>query len=287
MQYSVVIAKSKPTTININNKMAKRNSILDDYVVSIGNPFLTLSQSPFRDNITPECAAFDILHDGTPPLPPCDIYTGWAYSIPYTLTEQSGSTLTDYQILLDIDTLSLITAGKMDAGGDDIQFGYNSGSTLLAYWIENGINTANTKIWVKVDSISASSQKIINMYFGNPNGVPSLSSIDDTFIDPFSAGDQNTILTSPSSGTFQLGFTFSPNEDLLVTQLGKKLPDSGSRYVTLFDSDTQAIQDQLQVSGVSGQFSYAPLSSPRWLAKGQSIRLSCLRFFVRGLFGKQ
>ena len=71
-----------------------------------------------------------------------------------------------------------------------------------------------------------------------------------------------------------MGFTFSPKEDILVTQLGRKLPDTGSRYVTLFDSDTQAILEQLQVSGVSGEYSYAPLTSPRWLTKDKAYDIA-------------
>jgi hypothetical protein len=51
----------------------------------------------------------------------------------------------------------------------------------LNYWIESGINTTTTKIWVKVPSIPASSSKTIYVYYGNPSAT-SLSSVANTFI---------------------------------------------------------------------------------------------------------
>ncbi len=39
----------------------------------------------------------------------------------------------------------------------------------LSYWIESGINTANTKIWVKIPSISSNGNTAINLYYGNPS----------------------------------------------------------------------------------------------------------------------
>ena len=85
--------------------------------------------------------------------------TSWVYRKPINITENSGSTLTDYQILVTVDTQSLISAGKMRTNGGDIRFTDTDGTTLINYWVESGINTTSTKIWVKVPSISASAQK--------------------------------------------------------------------------------------------------------------------------------
>jgi hypothetical protein len=52
---------------------------------------------------------------------------------------------------------------------------------LLSYWIESGCNSANTKIWVKVPSIPASSTKTIYVYYGNPSAT-SLSNGKNVFI---------------------------------------------------------------------------------------------------------
>ncbi len=44
-----------------------------------------------------------------------------------------------------------------------------SDETELSYWIESGINTTNTKIWVKIPSISSNGNATVNLYYGNPS----------------------------------------------------------------------------------------------------------------------
>jgi hypothetical protein len=95
---------------------------------------------------------------------------GWSYRRPITISN-SGGALTDYQVLVTLDTQSLISAGKMRSDCGDIRFTDSNGSTLLNYWIESGCNTASTKIWVKVPSIPASSSKTIYVYYGNPSAT--------------------------------------------------------------------------------------------------------------------
>jgi len=108
--------------------------------------------------------------------------TGWQYRRPVTIDNTNNSNdLTDYQVLVVVDTASLIQQGKMQVDGDDIRFTDSDGTTLLPYWIEGPINDANTKIWVKVSSIPAQGTKVIYFYYGNPS-ASSESSIADTFI---------------------------------------------------------------------------------------------------------
>jgi hypothetical protein len=86
-----------------------------------------------------------------------------------------------------LDTQSLISAGKMRSDGGDIRFTDSDETTLLNYWVESGINTSSTKIWVKVPSIPASSSKTIYVYYGNPSAT-SLSSATNTFIREIDGG---------------------------------------------------------------------------------------------------
>jgi len=133
---------------------------------------------------------------------------GWSYRKPITISN-SGPALTDYQVLVTLDTASLINAGKMRSDCGDIRFTDSDGTTLLSYWIESGINTANTRIWVKVPSIPGSATKTIYVYYGNPNAT-SASNGDETFLffDDFSAGNLNkwTILT----GSWSIGTAVLP-----------------------------------------------------------------------------
>jgi hypothetical protein len=128
-------------------------------------------------------------NDGTTSWSGCDgvtknialvISTSYYYRRPITITNTTSS-LTDYQVLVTLDTQSLISAGKMRSDCGDIRFTDTDGVTYLNYWLESGCNTASTKIWVKVPSIPASSSKTIYIYYGNPSAT-SLSNGDATFI---------------------------------------------------------------------------------------------------------
>jgi len=98
--------------------------------------------------------------------------SGWAYRRPIRIDNtRNSNNLTNYQVLVTVDTASLISAGKMRSDCGDIRFTDIDGVTILPYWIESGVNTTTTKIWVKVPSIPASSVYTIYMYYGNPNAL--------------------------------------------------------------------------------------------------------------------
>ncbi len=114
----------------------------------------------------------------------------WQYRVPVTVTETSGSSLTDYQVKITLDTASLISAGKMNADCSDIRVVDSDDLTALSFWVEDGTcNTASTVIWAKVPSLTASSSKTIYVYYGN-SGATSASDITNTFIlgDDFNDG---------------------------------------------------------------------------------------------------
>lgn len=104
----------------------------------------------------------------------------WHYRKAITISN-SGSALTDYQLKLTVDTETPINASKMQTDGDDIRFTTSDGDTEISnYWIETGLGTTSTIIWVKVPSIPAGSS-IIYIYYGNSSAT-SISSGDNTFI---------------------------------------------------------------------------------------------------------
>ncbi|MDO8998462.1 MAG: DUF2341 domain-containing protein [Bacteroidota bacterium] len=184
-----------------------------------------------------------------------------------TVNNTSTTTAIDYQLRLVINTQTLISATQMLATGDDIRFGKTcNGSTLYNYWIESGINTATTIIWVKIDTIAASGSRTFYMYHGNPTAIAT-SSIPLVF--PFAGSSTDSVSTGGAGGATlsQRGFRFSPNVDILVTSLGKREPTGTVRYVTLFDNTTQAIITQQQVSGPLGVYSYTSLPNPIWLTQ--------------------
>jgi hypothetical protein len=105
------------------------------------------------------------------------------YYIPITLNN-TGSTLTNYQVPVTVNTATPISQGKMRSDGGDIRFNDSDMATPLSYWLESGINTTSTNIWVKVPSIPTGT-KTIYMYYGNSsatstsNGTATFAEFDD------------------------------------------------------------------------------------------------------------
>ncbi len=90
----------------------------------------------------------------------------WKYQREISIKENSGTALTDYQVLIELKGADFPKEAKSD--GADVRF-TDSKENELNYWIESWDYAGkNTKIWVKVLSISAGSSTVISMHYGNP-----------------------------------------------------------------------------------------------------------------------
>lgn len=116
----------------------------------------------------------------------------WGYYQPVTINNSLAQTLTNYQVKITVNTAALVSAGHMLATGDDIRF-TAAGCTNVNYWIESGMNTASTVIWLKVPTLAASANTTVNMYYGNP-AATAASDGDNVFLffDDFNDGVFNT-----------------------------------------------------------------------------------------------
>jgi hypothetical protein len=199
---------------------------------------------------------------------------GWSSVTQLTVTENSGAALTDYPVLVTIDTASLIAGGLMRVDAGDLRFGSDSGGvTLLNHWVDSGVNTASTTVFVRVPSLPANGEVIIYMFYGNPAATD--ASALSTFDGPYSATNQVTGGSTNTVSNSQRGFRFSPNVPILVTRFGKNEPTGTTRYVTMFDVATQAIVHQQQVTGAAGTYSYQDITPPPpfWLTAGDEYIL--------------
>ena len=125
-----------------------------------------------------------------------------------TITEQSGNDLTDFQVLIELNSTNF-NFEHAQTNGEDIRFTDANGN-LLSYWIEewDSVNK-KAKVWVKVPSIPANSSVEIYMYYGNPS-ASSASNGDATFefFDDFEdytekwqeGGDSPTVLSETVDG---------------------------------------------------------------------------------------
>lgn len=84
----------------------------------------------------------------------------------------SGSTLVNEDVLVEVDTATLVSAGKLQSDCDDLRFVDSNDSSSLTYWVEGGCNTAYTQVWVQIPSLT-SGGKTIYMYYGNSSAANS------------------------------------------------------------------------------------------------------------------
>jgi PKD repeat protein len=98
------------------------------------------------------------------------ITPAWPYSQEVSTYNPNSTSLSDFQVLLTINTAALVSAGKMQADGDDIRFSDGSCCTQYCYAIESGMNTATTRIWVKVPGpMIPLTNTTFKMFYGNPS----------------------------------------------------------------------------------------------------------------------
>lgn len=86
---------------------------------------------------------------------------------------------TEYQIYFDTDTSTLVSAGKMQADGDDVRF-LDSDGNVLAHYVADDMDTASTRIWLEMDNIDAGTTEEVCMYYGN-GGASNTESRSDVF----------------------------------------------------------------------------------------------------------
>lgn len=131
----------------------------------------------------------------------CCPYNGWDFVVPITITNNTPIATTDnLQTLLVIDTQTPISQNKMLANGNDIRFVYNVCSNELPYYIENGLNTNQTNIWVKLPTIPAGGTITLFLKYGNPTAA------------------QGAIPFSGATGMFPSVLTVVGNQNLSGTQ---------------------------------------------------------------------
>lgn len=102
----------------------------------------------------------------------------WEYYKQISVLENSGNTLTDYQVLVQLSGSNFPTGTRSD--GADIRFTDTNGNEL-SYWIGSfDYSGRSAKIWVRVPTISAGGTSTVRIYYGNPSAMSS-SNIKNTF----------------------------------------------------------------------------------------------------------
>jgi len=142
----------------------------------------------------------------------------WGYRKAVSITNSVGTTLTDFQVSINIGTSALINSGKMKTDCSDLRITDTNGK-LLPHWIEEnnpGCNTpTDTKVWVKVPNLPSSGGTVY-VYYGNstasstqaPNNVFDLfDDFNDNSINAnkWTYTDTSPIVTSETGGVLRRG----------------------------------------------------------------------------------
>jgi hypothetical protein len=118
----------------------------------------------------------------------------WRYRRPVTISNNTPSDLTDYQVRVVVP----YEAGKMNADYSDLRF-LDENDNELSYWIEAG-DASSAVIWVKVLQITGGTDTVITAYYGNP-GAPAASDITTTMEPEYIKYDIPATWTSRTSVT--------------------------------------------------------------------------------------
>ena len=89
-----------------------------------------------------------------------------------SIKNYSSKSFSNHAFFIDLDTKSLISAGKMRRDCGDIAVTDSDGKTLLPYWVRaESCNARHTPIGIKIPFLPANSEKLIYIYYGNPGAT--------------------------------------------------------------------------------------------------------------------
>lgn len=141
--------------------------------------------------------------------------------------ENAGISQTNYQVNLTVNTAAEVSAGRMAADGRDIRFSDAlCSSTFYDYWIESGMNSGSTSIWVTVPSIPASGTAAFLLLSGD-SSVVAASNFNAVFPAALVTGGMDVTL----SGTNNPGWLQVDAGDTLFIQAGTLLDISARKAI--------------------------------------------------------
>lgn len=108
----------------------------------------------------------------------------WPYRTELNIQEESGATLTDYQIEVSLRGRDLNGAYSWTDNGFDLRIIDSDDETLLDFWVEDWDQSSETAtVWIRLDSLSANANKTLYIYYGNEFAEP-LANVPFTFVEP-------------------------------------------------------------------------------------------------------
>lgn len=165
------------------------------------------------------------------------------YRLPITISNSLG-TLSNFQVKLVMNTATLVSSGKMNSAGNDIRF-TDGNCNDIPYYIESGMNTSSTIIWIKPSTL-VNGNNSIYMYYSDPRNIygsaSNASAVFDFFDDFNGSGLSSAWSTEFSSGT--------------ITVSGGTVNFSCSGYANILSTATynSPVYTEMKVNSASGNW---------------------------------
>ncbi len=151
------------------------------------------------------------------------------YRRPVSVSNATGSTLTDFQVKIVVDTNALISGGKLKSDCSDVRFTDSDGTTYIPYWIEpNTCGTTQTVFWVRVPSVPAGG-KTIYMYYGNPSATSESNGF--AVFDFFDDFEEWSGWNTAGSGVVSQDCTFSFDGNCSLIKTTNNDPNGGYKSI--------------------------------------------------------
>jgi MSHA biogenesis protein MshQ len=166
-----------------------------------------------------------------------DSYAYWSCAWPYrteiNIQENTGSSLTDYQIKVTITGSNLNNAYDWTANGFDLRIVDSDDETLMDFWVEEWDQAGETAtLWIKFNTLTSNINRNIYVYYGN-EFADQLANVPFTFVESGIKFHTRQVTENPSS--------------LIEAQnLFDGSDDTNSNYGCTFITDFTGIQNSIE-----------------------------------------
>ncbi|MEE9445379.1 MAG: CCXG family PEP-CTERM protein [Cocleimonas sp.] len=157
----------------------------------------------------------------------------WHFQSKVVITEQSGSNLNSYQVLLTLNASSMHANYNWSSAGDDLRVLDSNDSTHLDYYVQSwNAATKQAEVWVIIPSLPANSNKTIYLYYGNPTVA--------------TTGNAGVTLTQPGIKFHTRYSTANPNNKAAAFNFFNAGNDNTAGYGCKFISNFTGISNKNQ-----------------------------------------
>jgi len=157
----------------------------------------------------------------------------WHFQSKVVITEQTGSNLSNYQVLLSLDANSMHANYIWSNAGDDLRVIDSNDSTPLDYFVQSwDAASKQAEVWVKVPYLPANGSRTIYLYYGNSTVTTS--------------GSPGVTLTNPGIKFHTRNSLANPNNKAAAYNFFNQANDNTAGYGCKFISNFTNISNKNQ-----------------------------------------